>query len=191
MKSFAGIMFTTMGLALIGPAAARAEQYKVDPVHSSVVFRIKHLGVSYCYGRFDKISGTFTLDEQNPSASVIDVVVETGSVDTANAQRDAHLRNADFFDATKYPAIHFVSKKVSRQGNGPYTVAGDLTLHGVTKPITLEIEATGSGKGMMGETRTGLETVFNIKRTDFGMEKMVGPIADEVRLMVAIEGIQQ
>ena len=84
MKSLAWIMLTTIGLALTVPAA-RAEQYKVDPVHSSVVFRIKHLGVSYCYGRFDKISGTFTLDEQNPAASTIDVVVESGSVDTGNA----------------------------------------------------------------------------------------------------------
>jgi polyisoprenoid-binding protein YceI len=190
MKSLAWIILTTIGLALTAPAA-RAEQYKVDPVHSSVVFRIKHLGVSYCYGRFDKISGTFTLDEQNPAASTIDVVVESGSVDTGNAQRDTHLRNPDFFDAAKFPTIRFVSNKVTRQGSGPYSVAGDLTLHGVTKPVTLEIEATGSGKGMMGEVRSGLETIFSIKRTDFGMEKMVGPVADDVRLMVSVEGIRQ
>ncbi len=190
MKRVAWMMLALISLAAL-PALAHADQYKVDPVHSSVVFRIKHLGVSYCYGRFDKASGTFSLDEQNPAASAIDVVVEAGSVDTANAQRDTHLRSADFFDATKYPTIRFVSTKVSRQGSGPYTVAGELTLHGVTKPITVEIEATGTGKGMMGETRSGLETVFTIKRTDFGMDKMVGPIADDVRLMIGIEGIRQ
>ena len=84
-----------------------------------------------------------------------------------------------------------MSTKVTRQGSGPYIVAGDLTLHGVTKPVTLEIEATGSGKGMMGELRSGLETIFSINRTDFGMEKMVGPVADDVRLMVGVEGVRQ
>ncbi|HEY4312369.1 MAG TPA: YceI family protein [Pirellulales bacterium] len=191
MRNFACALLVTTAITTALPTIACAQQYKVDPVHSSVVFRVKHLGVSYCYGRFDKTSGTFQLDEQNPSASAIDVVVESGSVDTSNTQRDTHLRNPDFFDAAKFPTIRFVSTKVSRQGTGPYVVAGDLTLHGVTKPVTLEIEATGSGKGMMGETRSGLETVFNINRTDFGMDKMVGPVADEVRLMVSVEGIRQ
>lgn len=178
-------------LAAAGSTARAADRYKVDATHSSVVFRIKHMGVSYCYGRFNRLAGTFSLDEADPGASAIDVTVEADSVDTANEQRDAHLKNADFFDVQKFPAIRFRSTKVGRNGTGKYLVDGELTLHGATRPVRVEIEPTGMGKGMFGEVRSGLETVFTIKRTDYGMDKMVGPVGDDVRLMVSLEGIRE
>ena len=177
--------------SLVAPPACAADQYKVDRSHSSVIFRIKHMGVSYCYGRFNQVSGVFNLDEQNPAASAIDVTVAAESVDTANEQRDAHLRNADFFDVAKYPTIRFQATKVSRAGTGPFTVEGNLSLHGVTRPTTVTIEATGVGKGQFGETRSGIEGIFTIRRSEFGMDKMVDAIGDDVRLMVSLEGIRQ
>jgi len=184
-------MLAAVLVSAAASSAIAAEQYKVDAIHSSIVFRIKHMGVSYCYGRFNKVSGVFNLDAQNPAASEIDVTVEAGSVDTASEQRDQHLRSADFFDAPKFPTIRFQATKISRQGAGPFSVAGNLTLHGVTRPTTVEIEATGSGKGMLGEVRSGMETVFTIRRSEFGMDKMVGPVGDDVRMMVSLEGIRQ
>jgi polyisoprenoid-binding protein YceI len=171
--------------------ANAADTFRTDPTHSTVVFRVKHLNISYCYGRFNKVAGTFRLDEANPADSLVDIQVTASSIDTDNAERDRHLRNADFFDVERFKTSRFQSKKTTRKPNGPFIVEGELTLHGVTRPITVEIEPTGAGKGMLGETRAGLETVFNIRRTDFGMNKMVGPVADEVRLMVSLEGIKE
>lgn len=168
-----------------------ADTFRTDPTHSTVVFRVKHMNISYCYGRFNKIAGTFRLDEANPAESMVDIEVTAGSIDTDNADRDKRLRSADFFDAERFKTIRFQSKKTTRKANGPFVVEGELTLHGVTRPITVEIESTGAGKGMVGELRAGLETVFNIRRTDFGMNKMVGPVADEVRLIVSLEGIKE
>jgi polyisoprenoid-binding protein YceI len=167
-----------------------ADTFRTDPTHSTVVFRVKHMKISYCYGRFNKVAGTFRLDEANPAESMVDIEVAATSIDTDNADRDKHLRNADFFDVERFKTIRFQSKKTTRKANGQFVVEGELTLHGVTTPITVEIEPTGTGKGMLGEVRAGLETVFNIRRTDFGMNKMVGPVADEVRLMVSLEGIK-
>ena len=189
MRRCVGILLAL--LACGSAPCAAADQYKVDASHSSVVFRVKHMGISYCYGRFNKMSGLFNLNEQDPAASEIDVSVDAGSVDTANAERDKHLRNADFFDVEKFPTIRFQSTKVSRNGAGPFVAAGNLTLHGVTREVAVDIDATGSGKGMLGEVRSGLEAVFVIRRSEFGMDRMVGPVGDEVRLMVSLEGIRQ
>jgi len=178
-------------LATCACEGAAADTFKADPVHSVVVFRVKHMNISYCYGRFNKISGTFSLNEANPAESQVSIEVVADSIDTDNAARDKHLRNADFFDVEKHKTIRFQSKKTTRKPGGPFVVEGELTLHGVTKPITVEIESTGSGKGMVGEVRSGMECVFNIRRTEFGMDKMVGPVGDEVRLMVSLEGIKE
>lgn len=165
--------------------------YDVDAVHSSVVFRIKHLNVAYFYGRFNEIEGTFTLDDADPTRSRFDLQVKVASVDTANADRDKHLKSADFFDLEQFPLITFKSRSVKKVGETTLEVAGDLTLHGVTKPLTVKIERTGSATGMRGEFRGGWETVFEIKRSDFGMTKLIGPVGDEVRLLIGVEGIRQ
>lgn len=169
----------------------KAETYKVDPIHSSNWFRIKHLNVTYFYGRFNEIEGTYTLDDANPAGSAIDIQIKTESIDTNNDGRDKHLKSPEYFDAEKYPEITFKSSSVKKTGDQQYEVKGDLTFRGVTKPLTVKIERTGAGPGMKGEYRSGFETSFEIKRSDFGMTTMVGPLSDEVRLTISVEGIRQ
>lgn len=186
-------------LARLAPAALlaaalpvlAADTYRVDPDHASVVFKVKHLGVSYTWGRFNEVGGTFVLDEQNPAASRLEVVIKTASVDTGNARRDRHLRNADFFDAEQFPEIRFVSKRMSRRESNLWEVTGDLTLHGVTRPLTVQVTKIGAGRDPWGGERAGGELTFTIKRSDFGMGGMLEAVGDEVTLYVSLEGIKQ
>jgi polyisoprenoid-binding protein YceI len=171
--------------------AGGAETYQVDPVHSSNTFRIKHMNVAYFHGRFNDMAGTFVFDDADPAKCSFDVQVKVDSVDTNNAGRDKHLKSAELFDAEKFPQITFKSTSVKKAGDQTYDVTGDLTLHGVTKPITVKIERTGAGPGMKGEYRSGCETTFEIKRSDYGMKAMIGPLGDEVHLTVSLEGIRQ
>lgn len=177
-----------MGLAGWCASAASAETFKVDGTHSSVVFRIKHMNVSYFYGRINKIDGQFTLDDGDGAANSIDITLDATSVDTGNDGRDRHLKSPDFFNAKQHDTITFKSTSVKSSGEGKFEVTGDLTLHGVTKSITVNVERVGVGPGREGGTIAGFEAVFTIKRSDYGMEFMNGPLGDEVRLMVGIEG---
>lgn len=166
-----------------------AETFTVDAVHSSVVFKIQHMGVTNFYGRFNDISGTYSIDAANPAAGNFDIQVKTGSVDTKNGQRDGHLKSPDFFNATEFPVISFKSTKVAKGANGQFNITGDLNLHGVTKPITattIVFPARQTQKGY----KSGFETTFTIKRTDFGMDTYVaeGSLGDEVQITVAVEG---
>lgn len=182
-----------LSIALLAAhAALAADTFKVDTVHSSVVFKVKHMNTSYAWGRFNDISGTFSLDDQDPAQSTLNFVVKTGSVDTGNQMRDRHLKSPDFFNAAQYATISFKSKSVAKAGDA-YEVTGDLTLHGVTKPVTAKLTRTGMGKGMRGAVIAGIEANFTIKQTEFGMSKMVGPqgVGDEVWVNVSIEAGKQ
>ncbi len=175
-------------LALAVPAFA-AENYTVDGVHSQVVFKISHMGVSNNYGVFKDIAGTFTMDGAN---SKIEVTIKADSVDTFNAKRDSHIKSPDFFNTKEFPSITFKSKSVKSTGEKTMDVSGDLTFLGVTKPVTIKVTQVGSGKGMQGEWRSGFEGTFTIKRTDFGNKTYVegGGLGDDVSVMVNIEGIR-
>ncbi len=180
------------GLVVIFPSLAlAAETYKLDPAHTSIVFRVKHLGVSYVYGRINGPTGFFVFDESSPSKSAIEVQVETKNVDTALEKRDTHLKEPDFFNAEDYPNISFKSKSVKRLKEAVYEVSGDLTFLGKTRPITIEVRDSGAGKDPWGGFRRGFETAFTIKRSDFGMDFMMGGVSDEVNLIVSVEGIRQ
>lgn len=168
-------------------AAAAAASYKVDPVHSMVIFKVKHMGAGNFYGRFNQVSGTFTIDDADPSKSRVEFEVKADSIDTANKQREDHLKGPDFFNVVQFPAITFKGKEVKKSGEGAYEVAGDLTLHGVTKPLKAKVEHVGSGKGRGGGAIAGFEATFTVKRSDFGMNFMVGPLGDEVHLIVSVE----
>ena len=183
----ARVLAMAAALVPIFGLGAQAGSYKVDGVHSSVMFRVKHLDTSYAYGRFNAISGTFAIDEADPAKSAFDFTIKAESVDTGNAGRDTHLKG-DFFDAKQFPNITFKSKTVTSAGKNVYEVAGDLTFHGVTKPITVTIEHTGSGKDMKQTPIAGIESVFTIKRSDFGIKTMVGPIGDDVKVFLSSEG---
>jgi polyisoprenoid-binding protein YceI len=178
-------------LAVFTFPAYAAENFKLDPVHTSIVFRVKHLEVAYVFGRFNGPTGSFAFDESTPSNSSIEVIVNAKNVDTAFEKRDNHLRSPDFFNIGDYPLISFKSKSVKKLNQDTYEVSGNLTLLGKTRPITVKAHATGSGKDPWGNFRRGFETSFTIKRSDFGMNFMMGGVSDEVNLTVSFEGIRQ
>ena len=189
---------TVAGLAAFSPADPQAtntqatETYKVDPVHTTAIFRVKHLGVTYFYGRFNETTGTFTLNTEDPSQMLFEVQIKTESVDTNSANRNNHLKSPDFFNAKEFPTISFKSKSVQSSGENTYAVSGDLQLHGVTKPITVQMELVGQGdKGRRFGYRAGFDVTFAIKRSDFGMNFMQGMLGDEVTIMVGLEGARQ
>lgn len=176
---------------LFGFAAAAADEYTIDPVHSSITFKVKHLGVSYVHGRFNEISGMLRYDDTNTANFSVTVRVAAGSVDTSNGQRDAHLRSADFFDVQRFPTIEFNSTSVRKQSADTYVVSGDLSLHGVTRPLEVEVVLTGAGQDYQGNHRIGFETDFAVERSNFGMDKMLTTAGDQVRLSVGIEGVRK
>jgi polyisoprenoid-binding protein YceI len=187
----AGAVLLSAGM-IAGLASAQAQDapaasggaYKVDTAHSSVIFKVKHLETANFYGRIDDVSGSFDLRD----GGSVNVVIKTESVNSGNEKRDQHLRGPDFFSSKEFPEATFRSKSVRKTGDKTYEVAGDLTLHGVTRPLTVKIEETGAGKGRRGEALLGIETRFTIKRGEFGMNYMPGPLSDEVELIVALEG---
>jgi polyisoprenoid-binding protein YceI len=179
-----------LGLGLLlSPAASAADPFKVDSVHSSILFRVKHFGVGYIYGRFNQVSGTFAFDDNNPADSSIAMEVKTDSIDSNNPGRDKHLKGA-FFNVKEFPTISFKSKEVKKLDDQNYEVTGDLTMLGATNPVTIKVERVGTGKDPRGGVRSGIHTTFTIKRSGFGMKLMVGPVSDEVLVIVATEGAQ-
>jgi polyisoprenoid-binding protein YceI len=178
-------------LVIFSSLACAAETYKLDPAHTSIVFRVKHLGVAYVFGRFNGPTGSFVFDESAPSKCAIEMQAETKNVDTAVEKRDTHLKSPDFFNAGEYPLVSFKSKSVKKLSENTYEVSGDLALLGKTRPITVKANATGAGKDPWGNFRRGFETSFSIKRSDFGMNFMMGGVSDEVNLTVSLEGIRQ
>ena len=178
-------------LVVFSLPACAAETYKIDPAHTSIVFRAKHLGIAYVYGRFNEPTGSFVFDESSPAKSAIEIRAETKNIDTAVEKRDAHLKSPDFFNAAEYPMVSFKSTSVKKINETTYEVAGDLTLLGKTRPITVKVHATGAGKDPWGNFRRGFQTHFSIKRSDFGMDFMIGGVSDEVNLTVSVEAIRQ
>ena len=196
MKPIKIILAMTLGS--LGMAVHAADTFKIDPVESSVVFSVAY-GVSNFYGRFNDVSGTVVLDKADPSKSSIELTIPVESVDTHNEKRDQHLKGPDFFNAKQFPVMTFKSTwitprpltKGESSGVRTYKVTGDFTLHGVTKPLTLEIKKGGEVKGMEGEIRGGGETHFTIKRSDYGINFMQERIGDEINIVVSLNGIKQ
>lgn len=190
MKSYKFIIPGILcSLALSLPAYG-GDSFKVDPVHSSVIFSTKHNGISDFYGAFKEISGVITFDSADPSKSSVELTIPVESVDTRNEKRDQHLKSPDFFNAKQFPTLTFKSTKVAGSGDS-YKVSGDLTVHGVTKPITVDFKKGAETKGGKGETRSGGETRFTIKRSDFDMKFMIGPVGDDVNIIVSLEGVKE
>lgn len=171
-------------------SGSRNETYKVDPVHTSVIFRIKHLDTAYFYGRFDETMGEFTFSDDAGKMS-FDVTVNAASINTHNTKRDDHLKSKDFFAVGQHGLITFKSKSVKKVGDHKYEAVGELSLLGKSRPMTVTLEKTGENKDPWGGYRMGWHTTFDIKRSDFGMDYMMNGLSDEVQLMVAIEGIRQ
>ncbi len=145
-------------------------KYEIDPAHSSLQFSVRHLMMSNVRGAFSGVHGVLNYDPQNPSASTVEASVDVNTVNTHDAQRDAHLKTPEFFDTAEFPTITFRSTKVEKKGDGEFQVTGDLTLHGVTKPVTLNVEEVSEeGKDLWGNTRIGASAKTKIKRSDFGL----------------------
>lgn len=183
-------------LALLLPALAAAEPatYKVDSSHSAVSFTIRHF-VSNVPGRFKDFEGAIKHDKQKPEASSVNFTVQAASIDTANNDRDEHLRGADFFDVQKYPTLSFTSTSVKAKDANNLEVTGDMTMHGVTKRITIPVEFLGAVKGPRGE-KAGFETTFTLNRKDYGIvwNRVLdaGPVlSDDVRVTISIEADRQ
>lgn len=173
------------------PSSRAAESYSVDPVHSSVSFGISHAGISDIHGRFNDFSGTFVIEANDPSKSSFSLDIKVESVDTNNAKRDEHLRAPDYFNAKQFPLLSFKSTKVKATDAG-YEVTGDLTLHGVTKPVTLNLK--GGHKVVefpKGTPRIGVTSAVTIKRSDFGMTTEIGALGDEVHIIVGLEAAKK
>jgi polyisoprenoid-binding protein YceI len=190
MRQSAGRVAIVLAVLAVLPAAARAaDTFEVDPVHSTAIFRVKHLGVSFVYGRFTDVAGTVVVDAADLEKSSMSVTVKVGSVNTDNAKRDEHLRGPEFFNVKEFPTATFQSTAFKKTGDDEYDVTGKFTLHGVTKTIVVPVKNTGAGKDGAGNLRTGGESVFTIKRSDYGVSALPQGIGDEVTIMVSLEGV--
>ena len=182
------LALSLLALGLASAASAAVETYAIDPVHSSVGFTIRHV-FTQIPGSFTQFSGVLTVDRDNLENSSAEAVIQVGSITTANAQRDHHLKTPDFFDAAKFGTITFKSKSWKKTGEDTYDVTGDLTIRDVTKEVVLKVTSLGFGPGMKGSTSSGWEATTAINRTDFGVNgpamlgKMVG---DEVAITIEV-----
>lgn len=174
-------------------AAEQALKFKVDPSHTSIVFKVDHMGFAPVYGIMGGADGTFTINDAKPEQSAFDLSFKVDTLNTLDKKRDDHLKSADFFNAKQNPAITVKSKSVKKTGADTYDVTADVTLNGVTKPVTFAVKRHKMGKDPWGNTRIGASANFKVKRTSHNMTFMSKPgeVGDEVDVMVGIEGIKQ
>ena len=180
------------------PVLAHADNWALDPAHTNVEFTVRHMMISNVKGQFQKTSGTVTVNGSDPTSAKIDATIDATSIDTRVDKRDAHLKSPAFLDVDKFPTITFKSTKVEADGAGKWKVKGDLTLHGVTKPVVLEVESTGTPvTDPMGNTRAGASATTKISRKDFGLlwnQALEGGgvmVGDEVAISIDVEAIKK
>ena len=181
-----------LGSALIGGQAMAAD-YAIDKQgqHAFVNFKISHLGYSWIYGRFNDFDGTFSWDAAKPEASSVNVTLNTASVDTNHAERDKHIRSADFLNVEEHGTATFASTAIEMTGEDTAKVTGDLTLNGVTKPVVLDARFIGEGDDPWGGYRAGFDATTTLKLADFGITYNLGPASETVDLIITVEGIRQ
>ncbi|KML67895.1 hypothetical protein A0G03_03645 [Pectobacterium peruviense] len=177
-------------LASAGSALAAEYKFDKEGQHAFIEFRIKHLGYSWLYGSFNDFDGTFAFDEKNPSSDKVNVTINTNSVDTNHAERDKHLRSAEFLNVSKHPQATFTSTEVKKDGED-YDITGNLTLNGVTKPVKLDAKLIGQGDDPWGNYRAGFQAEGTIKLKDFDITTDLGPASQDVELIIAVEGVRQ
>jgi polyisoprenoid-binding protein YceI len=159
-----------MSTTTAAPTQTSTTTWNIDPAHTSVEFKVKHMMIANVKGHFSKVSGVLTRNESDPAKDRIEATIEAGSIQTRDEQRDAHLKSADFFHVEKFPTLHFRSTGVSVVGGGELSVEGDLTIHGVTKKVNFAVEGpTPPAKDPWGNTRIGLSASTKINRKDFGL----------------------
>ncbi len=179
-------------VSVTNPASVRPGVYKVEPNHTRVLFAVSHEGFTTYYGNFTGVSGSLTLDPKKPSASAVSISIPTKSVSTTNAVLDGELKSADWLDASADPAITFKSTSVTPTGHGNAKIAGDLTLHGVTKPVVLATKFNGAGTDPITSAYTvGFNATTTIKRSDFGVSKYVPLVGDPVEITISAAFVQK
>lgn len=171
--------------------------FKIDQSHSQIQFTVRHMMISKVRGQFEQYDGTFQMDEQNPENSIVNVRIETASINTRDEKRDGHLRSADFFEAEKYPYITFQSKRVELVDSNTAKLHGDLTIKNVTKPVVLDVEYTGTAKSPWGTTSFGFTASTSINRKEWGLEWNVALetggvlVGDEVKIDIELELVKE
>jgi len=194
---FTRTLKTLATTALLGSAAmvstAHAADYVIDTegAHASIQFKISHLGFSWLKGRFNDFEGDFRYDADNPEASEITVTIDTASIDSNHADRDEHLRSADFLDVEQFPQARFVSTDFIPHEDGEATLEGELTLRGVTRDIAIDVEKIGEGEDPWGNYRVGFSGETEFRLEDYGIDYELGPASEVVYLELEVEGIRQ
>jgi polyisoprenoid-binding protein YceI len=181
-----------LGFALLtgfaAPALAAPEKFNLDKPHTQIVFVVSHMGFSHSYGKFTDYAGTVNIDDAEPTKSNADVTIQTASIDLDDQKWNEHLKGKDFFDVEKFPTMTFKSTKVEKTGDKTANVTGDLTLLGVTKPVTLAVVHNNTGKHPMKDIRaTGFSATGTIKRSEFGMNYGLPMIGDDIKILIEVE----
>jgi polyisoprenoid-binding protein YceI len=185
-----------LALGTVTLAHAQSSTWKIDPAHSAAEFTVRHMGLSNVHGRFGGVTGQITLDPADLSKSSVKATIDTTTVDTGVAPRDTDLKSPNFFEVAKYPTMTFVSKSVTKNGDG-YTLAGDLTMHGVTKQVVLAMDSPSKELAMGKQTRRGFDAATSIHRQDFGLnwggaqksgDAMIG---DDVKVTLEVEAVKE
>ena len=204
MESHSKVKFSAVlkramqGLVVSGLVAttAWATDYKIDPTHTSVGFKVKHLAISSVPGKFVDVKGSFSFDPAKIESSKAEAQIAVDSIDTNEAKRDDHLKSPDFLDSTKFPSITFKSNKVEKISNSEFNAVGDLTIHGVTKPVTLKVTYGGAAKDPWGNERAAFLATTRINRKDFGLtwNKVLETggllVGEDVEISLEVEGVK-
>ena len=198
MKSWISKSAIAIAMFVALPVLAHADTWQIDPAHTNVEFSVRHMMISNVKGQFQKTSGTVDVNGKDPTSAKIDATIDATSINTRVDKRDAHLKSPAFLDVDKFPTITFKSTKVEADGPGKWKVTGDLTLHGVTKPVVLDVESTGTPvTDPMGNTRAGASATTKISRKDFGLtwnqplETGGVMVGDEVAISIDVEAIKK
>ena len=189
---FRVVLISVASLAMALSAAAQAGTWQIDPNHSSAQFAVRHLGVSTVRGAFTKVTGSATYDPADPSKTTLEATIDAASVDTRVEMRDNDLRSPRFLDAQKFPTITFHSKQVKSAETGKLQITGDLTIHGVTKEVSLDVDGPSAAiKDPMGKgQRMGASATTKINRNDFGVSGLPGVVGDDLSITIDVELIQ-
>jgi polyisoprenoid-binding protein YceI len=180
----------------VQPVASRVT-WAIDPVHTNAEFAIRHLMITTVRGRFTGVRGTVVTDDADPASGSVEVIIDAASIDTRETQRDAHLRSADFFDVEKFPTITFRSTAIRDVSGDGFKVVGDLTIHGVTREVVLDVTAEGRARDQWGGDRAGFHATTKIKRSDFGLtwnqliETGGLAVADDVKITLDVQLVKQ
>ena len=198
-KGMVALLFAVISLALgnVNESRAEAGEYMIDPDHSQVIFKVKHMGISTVTGRFDLIEGSYTFDDKDMSNSSVETTITATSINTNKQKRDDHLKSPEFLNVEKYPTITFKSKEIKKGDGEDFIIVGDLTINGVTKQVELDAEYGGKAQDPMGDERTAFTAETKIDRKDFGItwNKTLDSgglvVGDDVKIELEVEGIRK